>query len=141
MGTLQLNPRPHKSSTGSNFTGYHLSPRVSSWQVSVQSFGWRPPTDVYETEDRFVVKVEIAGMKESDFNVKLDHNHLIISGTRPDNPEPRAFHLVEINYGDFGTEVELLVPVDANSIEAEYKNGFLIVFLPKAKPKSISIGS
>ena len=140
MGTIQLNPRSHKS-TGYNLTSYHLSPRVTSWQVSVESYGWRPPTDVYETEDHFVVKVEIAGMKEEDFNVKLDHNRLIISGSRADSPEPRAFHLVEINYGDFGTEVELLIPVDANKIGAEYKDGFLTVILPKAKPRSISISS
>lgn len=140
MGTLQLNPRSHKP-TGAYFSGYHLSSQVTSWQVSVQSIVWRPPTDVYETEDCFVVKVEIAGTNESDFNVKLDHNRLIISGTRADKPEPRAFHLVEINYGDFSTEVDLLIPVEVNQINAEYKDGFLTVILPKAKPRPISISS
>jgi HSP20 family protein len=140
MGNLKLEPKSYKSS-GYITSGIPHSSGVVSWQLSVHSPAWRPPTDVYETEDRFVVRVEIAGMKESDFNVKLDRNHLIISGARLDNPEPRSFHLMEINYGEFVSEVEFLVPIEANKVEAEYKDGFLTVRLPKVTPKPITISA
>jgi HSP20 family protein len=140
MGNLKLEPKSDKSS-GYNSIGIPQSSGVVSWQLSVPSFAWRPPTDVYETEDRFVVRVEIAGMKESDFTVRLDRNHLLISGIRLDNPEPRSFHLMEINYGEFGSEVEFLVPIEANKVEAEYKDGFLSVILLKVPSKPITISA
>ena len=60
------------------------------WQV--RSNVWSPPTDIYETEDRYVVRVEIAGMNEDDLDVIIEDNLLKISGNRPDSAERRAYH-------------------------------------------------
>lgn len=100
---------------------------------------WQPLTDVYEMEDRYVVRVEIPGMNESDFQINIDRNVLTISGTRPDISERRAFHQMEIHFGDFASQVELPSNVEHEKIEAEYQNGFLRVILPKAQPKQIKI--
>jgi len=59
-----------------------------SWHV--RSSVWSPPTDIYETEKAYVIRLEIAGMREDDFEVVLENNTLLISGTRPDYTERRA---------------------------------------------------
>lgn len=108
-----------------------------SWQV--YSSIWSPPTDMYETEDDLVVRVEIAGMKEDDFDVVLENNILMIGGTRADSSDRRAYHQMEIRFGKFATSVALPVPVDTETARAEYKDGFLTVTLPKTKPNQIKV--
>jgi HSP20 family protein len=112
---------------------------IVNLRVSSRQHAWRPPTDMYEREDSLVVRVEIAGMKEEDFIIHLDQNQLVIRGTRSDVNERRAYHQMEINFGEFMTGVELPTPIDAENVRAEYQNGFLWVFLPKAQPRIIKI--
>jgi HSP20 family protein len=107
------------------------------WQV-MQSI-WSPPTDVYETEKEYVVRVEIAGMRESDFEVTLEDGFLFISGVRPDVSERRAYHQMEIRFGKFTTTLAVPGPVDLDHSEAQYKDGFMTVVLLKAKPKDVKI--
>jgi len=109
------------------------------WQVQMRAGAWSPPTDVYETEDTYVVRVEIAGMQEEDFEIAVEDNFLTITGTRPDAPERRAYQQMEIRFGKFETTIGLPQPVDLESSRAEYSEGFLRVTLPKAKPKQINI--
>src|SRR5664280_1468254 len=70
--------------------------RAIGWQVSLHSYAWSPPTDVYETENNFVVRVEAAGMRESDFSINAEDNFLVISGVRSESPEWRAYRQMEI---------------------------------------------
>jgi HSP20 family protein len=112
---------------------------IVNWRVTSRPRAWRPPTDVYEHEDKLVVRVEIAGMNESEFTISLDQNILTVRGVRQDVTERRAYHQMEINFGEFATAVEILVPIDSDHVKAEYQNGFLWVFLPKAQPKLIKI--
>ena len=101
-----------------------------SWQVSASV--WRPPTDVYETPEGFVVKVEVAGMREEDFEVGIEKNFLMISGIRPILNERCAYHQMEIRSGKFEIAVEISAPVKVEKSVAEYKDGFLMINLPKA---------
>ncbi len=101
-----------------------------SWQV--RSHVWSPPTDVYETEEAYVVLVEIAGMRDDDFEVSIENNTLLISGSRPDFLERRAYQQMEIRFGKFATVVNLPGPVNIEQAHAEYQDGFLTIFLPKA---------
>lgn len=110
-----------------------------SWQV--HSSVWSPPTDVYETEELYVVRVEIAGMREEDFEVSLENGTLLISGMRPDIPERRAYHQMEIRFGKFATAIGVPGPVNLEQASAEYKDGFLTVKLPKASPKQVKVES
>jgi len=100
-----------------------------SWQV--RSNVWSPPTDQYEMETAYIVRVEIAGMREDDFEVSFENNVLLVAGTRPDLPERRAFHQMEIRFGKFATAIAIPGPVSVDQASAEYKDGFLTVILPK----------
>ena len=104
-----------------------------SWRVRPSV--WSPPTDVYETEARVIVKMEVAGMREEDFEVAIENNMLIVSGFRPDLNERRAYHQMEIRFGRFEIAIGLPVPVEVESAAAEYKDGFLLINLPKEDPR------
>jgi HSP20 family protein len=109
------------------------------WRLTVRLPAWRPPTDVYETEEAIVVRVEVAGMKEEDFNIELDGRYLLVRGSRPDIPERRAYHQMEIRFGEFGVEVEMPAAIIAERVEAIYQDGFLRITLPKEAPHRVDI--
>ncbi len=100
------------------------------WQV--RSSLWRPPTDIFETDENFVIRVEVAGMREDEIEVAMENNLLLISGVRSDVPEQRAYyHQMEIQSGKFEITAEITMPVDMEQAGAVYKDGFLTVTLPK----------
>ncbi len=108
-----------------------------SWQVGAGV--WSPPTDMYETENEYVVRVEVAGMRESDFEVLFESGFLLVNGVRPDVAERRAYHQMEIRFGKFSTAIGIPGPVDLEASSAEYRDGFLTVVLPKPKPMEAKI--
>jgi len=108
-----------------------------SWHVRANV--WSPPTDVYETEKAYVARVEIAGMREDDFEVLVEGNTLLISGLRPDFTERRAYQQMEIRFGKFSTSVSLPGPINMEQARAEYKDGFLTVTIPKATPNQVKV--
>jgi HSP20 family protein len=109
------------------------------WVSARQHKIWHPPTDVYETDDCVVVKVEIAGMAEEDFTISLDGKRLVISGVRRDPAAKLGYQQMEILYGHFETEVHLARAIDEDQIEATYQSGFLNVRLPKVKPLQVPV--
>ncbi len=109
------------------------------WVSARQHKIWRPPTDVYETDSYVVVKVEIAGMKEEDFDISLDGQRLIIRGVRHDPASKLAYQQMEILYGEFETDVHLSWSIDTDEIEATYQDGFLSICLPKAQSFQVPV--
>ena len=101
-----------------------------SWHV--RSNIWSPPTDVYETEENYVIKVEVAGMRDEDFEVAFEDRILMVRGYRPDLNERCAYHQMEIRFGRFELAVEIPGSVDMEKASAEYKDGFLKIVLPKS---------
>ncbi len=112
---------------------------TSRWRIISRPHAWRPPTDVFETEDTIIVRVEVAGMREADFTISLVERTLTIRGIRQDTTERRAYHQMEIAFGEFHTEVELPHLVLADKVEATYGDGFLRITLPMAQPKHIKV--
>ena len=140
MNNVSLKPKSARSQRSLPEEQPFMLSGVVNWRLSVRPHAWQPPTDIYETETQFIVRVEIAGMNNSEFAVTVDNNTLVVRGSRPDTQERRAYHQMEIHYGEFSVEVEFPRTVDINRVEAEYKDGFLIVMLPKTEPKQITIG-
>jgi HSP20 family protein len=121
------NPRYRHSQTGRFLT----TVADSRWILPHHGQTWRPPTDVYETDENIVVKVEVAGMAEDDFAITFTDRALIITGMRRDPAAKLGYHQMEIPYGEFRTDVYVSEAVDVDGIEASYADGFLLVTLPK----------
>ena len=133
LKTEPIHPIWYSNEDSQSFRG------AKRWRNGVRSPVWRPPTDVFETENEVVVRVEIAGMREDDFSISLSGDQLSVGGNRPDIQEKRAYHQMEIFFGEFKVEVKLPVPVLANKVLAEYQAGFLRLVFPKDKPKKIQV--
>jgi HSP20 family protein len=111
---------------------------INQWEQAIPS-RWSPSVDIFELVDEYVVRMEIAGMEEEDFTITLDKNMLTIRGTRHDTQPKLAFHQMEIHYGEFHTEIAFSALINFEEVNAVYKNGFLQIQMPKAKPNQISI--
>ncbi|PYP98933.1 MAG: hypothetical protein DMD34_01035 [Gemmatimonadetes bacterium] len=99
----------------------------------VVSSKWKPPTDIYETDDALVVYMDIAGMRAEDFTVEYADGVLTIAGERAARRlegKPH-YHAMEVQVGPFERRFRLPVPVDSESIKASYEHGFLEVRLAK----------
>ncbi len=108
-----------------------------SQDITTETTHWRPPMDIYETVDNFVVKVEIAGIEPGeDVKIHLNQNVLTIKGYRQDRTalKKEHYHQAELNYGPFERTI-MLPNVLAEDVEpiASYENGFLEIYIPKAK--------
>jgi HSP20 family protein len=124
------------------FTGVHFL-RIEMdrlWEARVagrgrpRTFTWQPPTDVYETADGGLVRVEVAGLAGDDFRVALSDGVLTIAGIRREAKPGTCVtcQQMEIAYGRFWTEARVPWQVDTDAIRAEYRDGFLTVWLPGA---------
>ena len=132
----------HESSdrTPADFERLRRGPFESSrWAMWQSGQTWRPPTDVFETDEAVIVRVEIAGMRDADFVVTLHDQLLTISGQRADPAAKVAYHQLEVRYGEFRTEVFLHWSVEQTDISAVYQDGFLIITLPKARVRQVRV--
>lgn len=100
---------------------------------------WIPPTDIFETESEFVIRIEVAGMKETDFNLLLETNKLFIEGRRTDEVKRRAYHQMEIRFGEFHLCIDLPAWCNHENIIATYKDGFLVIKLQKSSPQNVKV--
>ena len=102
-----------------------------SWPVH-STTAWRPPTDIYETRDAIIVLIELAGLTEDDMTITLFSDLLVVEGRRVQRvTEMNACHQLGIKYGEFRSEILVPIPVDHNSVRADYKNGLLMITLKK----------
>ncbi len=99
----------------------------------VASSKWKPPTDIFETDDVLVVYMDIAGMRSEDFTVEYADGILAIAGERTARAHQGKphYHAMEVQVGQFERRFRLPVPVDPESIRATYEQGFLEVRLTK----------
>ncbi|MFH2103146.1 MAG: Hsp20/alpha crystallin family protein [Chloroflexota bacterium] len=128
-----------KQKNGSMSDNSRIAIQAIGWQLHTRSYAWSPPTDIYETEGGFVVRVELAGMHETGFTIKFEKNFLIITGSRVDSCERRAYHQMEIRFGEFNTTVEIPQGFDLTKADANYEGGFLMINIPKSEPTDIPI--
>ena len=105
--------------------------------------GWTPALDLYQTTDDVVALVELPGMRKEDIEISLHDGVLTISGERnSETTEGDKTVRTERFVGKFRRSVSLPTRVDANKVNATYKDGILTITLPKAeevKPKQIQV--
>jgi HSP20 family protein len=113
-------------------------------EVSWGQGHWAPPVDIYETDNAFMLKAELPGFSKEDVNIEMHENRLIIRGERKRETEAKEdrYHRLERAYGRFERAFWLPSTVDAEDIQASFKDGVLELSMPKsatAKPKQIPI--
>jgi HSP20 family protein len=106
--------------------------------------GWTPALDLYDEKDRFLVSVELPGMTKDAINISLHDGVLTVSGERKHEREGKEGETFrsERYFGKFQRSVTLPATVDSAKVKASYKDGVLLVDLPKSeesKPKQIEV--
>jgi len=91
--------------------------------------------DVYEKDKNLVAEMNIPGVNPKDIHIEVEDGYLRISGeTREEKEEKeKQYYSKEIRRGSFERVVSLPHPVQKDKVKAEYAEGVLTVFLPKAK--------
>ena len=113
-------------------------------QLAAPWSGFNVPTDVFHSDDRLVIRMELPGVNPDDVDVTIQENVLLINGTRkfPFDADKVRFVRRGTFYGDFTQKVALGKGLNVESISANYDNGVLEVTIPYAEevqPKKISI--
>jgi HSP20 family protein len=94
--------------------------------------GWMPAVDLYETPDRYVVTVEVAGLSRDDIQIHVQDGRLTLKGERPaHDPQSARFDRVERGHGRFARSFVLPQAVDAAAISADLDAGVLTIEIPK----------
>jgi len=91
--------------------------------------------DVYETDERLIVKARTAGVNKSDLDVSISDGILTISGTLSSGDDSAAtqWHVQECYWGEFSRTLALPVPVKEDEVEAVLKDGVLTIGFTKVK--------
>ncbi len=111
---------------------------------SISTDVFYPAMDVKETKDKFIVTAELPGMKKEDIHIKFQDGALILEAERKEEKEEKDqnYHRRERHYGKFYRSFLLPTKIQADKINAKYKDGVLTIELPKAeeaKPKEIEV--
>ncbi|MGD1006823.1 MAG: Hsp20/alpha crystallin family protein [Ignavibacteriaceae bacterium] len=109
-----------------------------------QNAVWSPLTDISEDKDNYVLRLDLPGVNKEDVKISYSGGQLNISGERKQEKETKEFkfHRVERVYGKYFRSFALPGDIKDDKIDAEFKNGQLLITIPKAdetKPKEISI--
>lgn len=111
-------------------------------QLDETATGWSPLADLSETEDAYLVEVDLPGVKQKDIDIELQGNLLSVSGELKVKEREGLMRHRTRRVGQFLYRVQLPDTVDADKVEAALGDGVLTVTVPKveaAKPKRIAI--
>lgn len=107
----------------------------SAWEDNEDDFPGQLAVDVYETEEKLVVKARTAGVNKEDLDVSISDGILTISGTLSSGDETDAtnWHIQECYWGEFSRTLALPVAVKEDEVEAVLKDGVLAISFGKIK--------
>lgn len=111
-----------------------------------ESRAFAPRLDIAETDQSYEVSLDLPGMKSEDFHVEFKDGQLWISGERKQETEEKAktYHRIERYHGQFRRVITLGTDVDADKVEATYRDGVLKLHVPKVaavQPRRINVKS
>ncbi len=124
------------------FDGSPFPASLMSDEASMSN--WKPVADIYDHEDRIVIKADLPGVDKKDIQVDLKDNVLTLEGERSDEKEVKEdnFYRKERVHGKFRRSFMLPDGLDPDKIKADYHDGVLNIEIPKPegkKPKKISV--
>ena len=114
------------------------------WDSPGTSRHWIPEMDLVETDDHYLLKADLPGMKQEDVAIEFNDGTLTISGERRAEYErkEKGFFRLERSFGKFSRSLTLPEGIDPDKIEAEFHDGVLDVRIPKPeqrKPRRIEV--
>jgi len=109
-----------------------------TWDDSEEEFPGQLAVDVYETEDKLVVKARTAGVNKEELDVSISDGILTISGTLSSGDETDAtnWHIQECYWGEFSRTLALPVSVKEDEVEAVLKDGVLTIKFNKIRQEA-----
>jgi HSP20 family protein len=118
--------------------------RASDWLgARTTGMGAFPPINIFQQGDDFVAVVELPGMDRDHMGIEVKENTVRISGQKAVNyDEGASVHRRERVWGTFDRTLSVPVQIDPNGVRAEYNDGVLALFIPRAasdKPRTIKI--
>ncbi|GAB4288197.1 MAG: Hsp20/alpha crystallin family protein [Ignavibacteriaceae bacterium] len=119
-------------------------PRLRDEENGYENAVWMPLTDISEDKDNFFLQIDLPGVKKEDVKINYADGQLSISGERKQEKEDKnsKYHRVERTYGKYFRSFTLPSKIKEDKIEAEFKDGQLMITIPKAeeaKPKEIEV--
>ncbi len=108
-------------------------------QAEVSGAGtWSPPVDLYESQESLMLKAELPEVDQSDIELRIDSNRISLKGERrmKDAIKQEQFHRMERAFGPFNRTFTLPTTIDSEKVKAEFKNGILMVIMPKRVDKN-----
>ncbi|MGZ3475729.1 MAG: Hsp20/alpha crystallin family protein [Polyangiales bacterium] len=114
--------------------------------ASERAIGFTPAFEVKETKDAYQIKADLPGVKESDLDITLTANRLVINGKRDNEKEEKSdnYYVYERNYGSFSRAFTLPVGIDADRVAASMDKGVLTITVakkPEVQGKKIAVGA
>ena len=118
--------------------------RTSSWlEPSPSRGGAYPPMNVFNKGETYIIITELPGVNKADLDIQIKHNTIRISGVKSVTyGETAGLHRRERLAGRFDRALTLPIEIDPDQVKAEYRDGILTLFLPRAArdmPKSIKV--
>lgn len=106
---------------------------MQDFQGEPDASPWRPYVDIYERADAIVLVIELPGVHNDDLSVSVDKGILTIQGHRHKEIPAEAVHVhqMEIPHGPFRRTIKLHGSADIQAIEADFKDGFLTIQIPR----------
>src|SRR3954452_24831589 len=116
------------------------------WEAPSASRHWVPEMDLVETDDHYLLKADLPGMKQDDVAIEFNDGTLTISGERKAEYERKeqGFFRLERSFGRFSRSLTLPDGIDPDKIGAAFHDGVLEVRIPKPeqrKPRRIEVSS
>src|ERR1700735_311329 len=113
---------------------------------AVTAASYSPAVDVYENNEKVVLKLDIPGIQEKDLDIRVENQSLTVRGERKFESEEKEenFHRIERRYGSFFRSFTLPTTVDTENVQANYNAGVLKLELKKkasAQPRQIKINT
>jgi HSP20 family protein len=101
-----------------------------------------PPINVFQQGDDILAIIELPGIDKNELRIQAKENTIRISGRKSINYPEGSVHRRERTSGEFDRTLSLPVQLDPDGIKAEYRDGVLALFLPRAerdRPRNIKI--
>ena len=100
-----------------------------------------PAVNILENDDNFIVEVAVPGKSKEDFTIELDNDKLTIAASSKEENQPAEnsgrYTRKEFSYNSFKRTFSLPESVDSEKISADYKNGVLIISIPKKEEAKV----